>query len=495
MIDINDFDYIKIGLASTKRSALLVLRRGHQAGDHQLPHAQAREGRPLLRAHLRSHQGLGVLLRQVQARPLQGHHLRALRRRGHPPEGAARAHGSHRPGRARLAHLVLQGCPEPHRLPARHRAEGAREGPLLRGHICTYVDFEKREADLNELEGKILAEREQLETERAEEIGFVEERLQRRREFFVSGGRERLRRRRRVLGAHARLVGRGAGLRPRRRPRAGLRPAPRPRRARIGGEDPKKVRELVHSLAVREDRKLSSKDLDTIALARRARARRPGSGARHDRDRQGHREGQRPQAASTASPSYLQGEDAGADAGDAPDLATLGEPRRWTRPAASATACWPTSSARPPSTAAEEEHELRATANDLCLKADGKMTRDDHRQIEAWALKVREMVLEINQRRKDTDELYDERLLTLDQAWERVPRDRPEGGRGRREARPRAQGPVRLRVGLRRVRRAGHGCPGDPRPADARGPQPLGGTSATRSRPRRARSSSAPSSG
>ena len=67
---------------------LLVLGRGHQAGDDQLPHAQAREGRPVLRAHLRSDQGLGVLLRQVQARPLQGHRLRALRRRGHAVQGA-----------------------------------------------------------------------------------------------------------------------------------------------------------------------------------------------------------------------------------------------------------------------------------------------------------------------------------------------------------------------------------------------------------------------
>ena len=88
---------------------VLVERRGHQAGDHQLPDAEAREGRALLRAHLRSHQGLGVLLRQVQARPLQGHRLRALRRRGHALQGAPRAHGSRRPGRARLAHLVLQG--------------------------------------------------------------------------------------------------------------------------------------------------------------------------------------------------------------------------------------------------------------------------------------------------------------------------------------------------------------------------------------------------
>ena len=73
-----------------------------------------------------------MLLRQVQARPLQGHHLRALRRRGDAAEGAPRAHGSHRPGRARLAHLVLQGRPEPHRLPARHRPARAREGALLR---------------------------------------------------------------------------------------------------------------------------------------------------------------------------------------------------------------------------------------------------------------------------------------------------------------------------------------------------------------------------
>ena len=73
-----------------------------------------------------------MLLRQVQARPLQGHHLRALRRRGDPAEGAPRTDGPHRPGRPGLAHLVLQGGPEPHRLPARHRPARAGEGALLR---------------------------------------------------------------------------------------------------------------------------------------------------------------------------------------------------------------------------------------------------------------------------------------------------------------------------------------------------------------------------
>ncbi len=74
-----------------------------------------------------------MLLRQVQARPLQGHRLRALRRRGDAVQGAPRAHGPHRPRRSGLAHLVLQGRAEPHRLPARHRSQGAREGSLLRG--------------------------------------------------------------------------------------------------------------------------------------------------------------------------------------------------------------------------------------------------------------------------------------------------------------------------------------------------------------------------
>ena len=108
MNDINNFDAMKSAWPRPSRSAP-GLGRGREAGDDQLPDAEAREGRALLRAHLRSDQGLGVLLRQVQARPLQGHRLRALRRRGDALEGAPRAHGSHRPGRARLPHLVLQG--------------------------------------------------------------------------------------------------------------------------------------------------------------------------------------------------------------------------------------------------------------------------------------------------------------------------------------------------------------------------------------------------
>ena len=50
-----------------------------------------------------------MLLRQVQADPLQGHHLRQVRRRGHPLEGPPRADGPHPAGQPGQPHLVLQG--------------------------------------------------------------------------------------------------------------------------------------------------------------------------------------------------------------------------------------------------------------------------------------------------------------------------------------------------------------------------------------------------
>ena len=74
-----------------------------------------------------------MLLRQVQARALQGHHLRALRCRGDPQQGPPRADGPHRARRARDPHLVLQGRAVAAGLPARPRPEGPGEGHLLRG--------------------------------------------------------------------------------------------------------------------------------------------------------------------------------------------------------------------------------------------------------------------------------------------------------------------------------------------------------------------------
>ena len=177
-----------------------------------------------------------MLLREVQARPLQGHHLRALRRRGDPPEGAPRAHGSHRPRRARLAHLVLQGRPEPHRLPARHRSQGAREGPLLRGvHRRVGRRREapgrpRRAVRQGRGRGRAARGRPRGAVRRGRGAPAAPPRVLR------VGRDRRLRRGRRVLGAHARRLGRRPGLpaarggaRARQRRAQGRRPAHRRR--------------------------------------------------------------------------------------------------------------------------------------------------------------------------------------------------------------------------------------------------------------------------
>src|SRR5687767_3067565 len=66
----------------------VVVRRGEEAGDHQLPHVQAGAGWPVLRQDLRTGEGLRVPVRQVQAPQAPWRGLREMRRRGDTVEGA-----------------------------------------------------------------------------------------------------------------------------------------------------------------------------------------------------------------------------------------------------------------------------------------------------------------------------------------------------------------------------------------------------------------------
>ena len=127
-----EFDWVRISHRLSGKDQELVLGRGDQARDHQLPDLQARKGRPLLRQDLRPHQRLRVPLRQVQTDEVPGHHLRALRRRSHQEQGPPGADGPHPAGLAGRPHLVLQEPPEPDRPGPRPFDQGPGEGPLLR---------------------------------------------------------------------------------------------------------------------------------------------------------------------------------------------------------------------------------------------------------------------------------------------------------------------------------------------------------------------------
>ena len=127
-----DFDAIKIALASPGPDPLVVLRRSEEAGDHQLPHLQARARRPVLRHDLRPDQGLRVPVRQVQAPEAPRRGLREVRHRSDPGQGAPRAHGPHRAGHPGRAHLVPEVAAVAHRPDAGHDPARHRAHPVLR---------------------------------------------------------------------------------------------------------------------------------------------------------------------------------------------------------------------------------------------------------------------------------------------------------------------------------------------------------------------------
>ena len=80
-----------------------------------------------------------------------------------------------------------------------------------------------------------------------------------------------------------------------------------------------------------------------------------------------------------------------------------------------ATACSATSWS--PAVANESTEEIREIANDLCLRTDGKIQKEDLDAVVAWLLKAREMYQDIEQRREDAREAAVEARNRLEQTW------------------------------------------------------------------------------
>ena len=61
---------------------------------------------------------------------------------------------------------------------------------------------------------------------------------------------------------------------------------------------------------------------------------------------------------------------------------------------------------------------IRELTNDLCLRTDGKIAKEDLDAIVAWLLKVREMYLDIESRRNDAREAAVEAVRRLETTWQ-----------------------------------------------------------------------------
>ena len=285
-------------------------------------------------------------------------------------------------------------------------------------HICTHVDEEARAADLSELERRIVAEREELEAEREEEVGRVGERLMRRRKYIATGSEDGFddddEYWARMLNAWAEEQ--GFILAEDRQAAGGL-------LAQIAIQleamDKKRTADTIHRLAVREDRNLTPKEIDAVAavaadaidILKQEIARvRDGKGAQKSAGRR----------ALEAAATYLAGDDTAKDAETLAEklLVGGGRTKKDLDKARALGNGLLADVVRLVPDLEEKGVDVREVASDLCLNAAGKMSRDDHRRIEEWTTKITEMLKDADVRKKDGHELFDERLQMLDDAWQ-----------------------------------------------------------------------------
>ncbi len=279
--------------------------------------------------------------------------------------------------------------------------------------IVTRVDREKRTADLADLEDKVRAESERIYVDRDEQLATLEQRLTRRREYFTKGKEKDFDEDDEFWARGLSNWAEEQGL-----------PTLDESRKLVGGifvdaaktittEDAKKTRELVRKAATRPDRDLAPRELDLIAQvaaqvrealaplvadAEAASGAKKGAITKHIKKLQ--------EALLTGV--VLEGQDAERAAPvDAKNLekvrevgsGLLGDLLN--------------------SVSSETSEEIRELANDLCLKPEARAQKDDLDAAVQWALKVREMYLDMDSRRSDTREAADDSLRRLEETWAR----------------------------------------------------------------------------
>ncbi len=280
--------------------------------------------------------------------------------------------------------------------------------------IVTSVDTEARQKDLNDLEDKVKAESEQIYVDRDENLAALEDRLKRRRTYFTKGTE-------RNFDEDDDFWGRGLSN------WAEEQGVPTLEEVRelvgkmfvevanqITTEDSKKIRELVRNSAIRDDRRLSPKELETVANVAiqirealaplykelgKATGSKKGAITKHinrvldgllDKKASVHEE----DVDLVANVDQKQLEKA-RDLGKG----LLREVLETADPGAS-------------------PDDLRELTNDLCLRTDGKISKEDLDAIVQWAIKVREMYQDIEARKDDAKEAAVDSVRRLEETWQ-----------------------------------------------------------------------------
>jgi DNA-directed RNA polymerase subunit beta' len=279
--------------------------------------------------------------------------------------------------------------------------------------IVTSVDVEARQKDLNDLEDKVKAESEQIYVDRDEALAALEDRLKRRRNFFTKGAV-------RNFDEDDDFWSRGLSNWAEEQGMPTLEEV----RELVGGmfvevapqittEDSKKIRELVRNSAIRDDRRLSPKELETVATVAiqirealaplykqlaKATGSKKGALTKHIN---------RVLDGLLTKKGKLSEEDAelvtGVDEKQLEKARDLGKGLlRETLEQAE------------PNAGADDVREL---TNDLCLRTDGKIAKEDLDAIVQWLVKVREAYQDIESRKEDAKEAAVDSVRRLEETW------------------------------------------------------------------------------
>jgi DNA-directed RNA polymerase subunit beta' len=279
--------------------------------------------------------------------------------------------------------------------------------------IVTDVDREARQKDLADLEDKVRAEYDAADVDREEQLAALEQRLSRRRNYLTKGTD-------RGFDEDDEFWARGLGNWAEEQELPSLEDV----RGLVGGlfkeiapkvstEDAKKIRELVRTTVIRDDRRLQPRELENVAQTaheimaalaplhkelKKATGSKKGAVTKHvNRVLDGLLDGGELNEEDTALVASV-------DAKKLESARKLGK-----------------GLLREVVTQAEpgsSDEQLRELTNDLCLRTDGKLAKEDLDAIVAWLMKVREMYLDIDQRRADAREATDEARMRLEQTWE-----------------------------------------------------------------------------
>jgi DNA-directed RNA polymerase subunit beta' len=276
--------------------------------------------------------------------------------------------------------------------------------------IVTQVDNEARAKDLNGLEDKVKAESERIYVDRDEQLADLEKRLKRRRDFFANGAEK-------GFDEDDDFWTRGLAtwaeeqalptLEDARKLVSGLFLELVPQ---ITTEDSKKIRELVRNAAIRDDRKLAPRELEQVAVAAEQILAAIAPLEKDLEKAAGAKKGAITKHIHRVVDAQLEGSDvheddvalvAGVDQKNIEKARALGNGLL-----KDVVDTW------------EPGQDVRELTNDLCLRTDGKIHKEDLDAIVQWALKVREMYLDIESRREDTREAAVDSVRRLEQTWQ-----------------------------------------------------------------------------